>query len=132
MIRKSIILCVSLLALLLCAGAFAGGTASEASSNMNGSLNVHISGCIASFSGNFLCRATANGGSGSYNYWWQHTGNGQMYQTNSRDVTISGCTSGSFTLRVSVRDRVSGKVVLSPPHTVSCGDGGGGGIGFGR
>ena len=100
MTRKSMTLCVSLLALLLCASAFAGGAASETSSNMNGPLSVSITGCIASISGNFLCRATASGGSESYNYAWNHVGSGQMYQTNSEDVRISGCFSGSFTLTI--------------------------------
>ncbi|MEO1084785.1 MAG: hypothetical protein AAFY88_11140 [Acidobacteriota bacterium] len=126
--RKSITLCLSALALLLCASVFAAGPAPTP--GLSSSISVGINGCIASGTGDFICQASAFGGSGSFNYWWQHSGNGQLYQTNSPSVSVTGCTSGSFTLTVQVRDRSTGNIAKSRPLTVTCG--GGGGIGFGR
>ncbi|MEM8996770.1 MAG: hypothetical protein AAGF23_18440 [Acidobacteriota bacterium] len=126
MTRRSITLCLSALAVLLCASVFAAGP--SPTPGLSSSLSVGINGCIASGSGDFICQASAFGGSGAYNYWWQLSGNGQLYQTNSPSVSVTGCTSGSFTLTVQIRDRSTGQLAGSSPHTVTCG----GGIGFVR
>lgn len=132
MTRKSMTLCASVLALLLCASAFAIGPAIDNTNMPSPSLSVGINGCVSSGTGTFLCQATAFGGSGSYNYWWTHSGSGQLYQTNSPTVTITGCVNGSFTLRVQVLDRVTGQIARSSFYSCGCDtDIFGGGEGFG-
>lgn len=83
-------------------------------------LRVSITGCFSSGLGDYLCSATVTGGSGSYNYFWQYTGAGSLFQTNSPWVTITGCTFGTGTLQLSVRDRVTFATGTSSVYFLSC------------
>lgn len=130
MTQKFMALCASLLALLLCAGVFAGGPTPEPTENQFQALSVSISGCETSGTGEFNCLASAFGGSGSYNYWWMHSGTGQLYQTNSPIANITGCIGGSFTLTVQILDRATGQTARSSAYWCSCGEGEGEGEGY--
>lgn len=123
MTKKSMALCASLLALLLCASVFAVGPAAESTTDPLQALSVGISGCESSGMGEFNCLATVFGGSGSYNYWWIHSGNGQLYQTNSAIANITECVGGGFTLRVQVMDRVTRQKAISSAFWCACDEG---------
>ena len=66
MFQKSVTLCVSLFALLLCASAFAGVPPTKTLPQAP-VLSFDISGCEGSGTSDFACSALASGGSGSYN-----------------------------------------------------------------
>ncbi len=121
--QKTMFLCASLLALLLCASAFAVGSTPEVSNTPIPGPSVHIAGCESSGTGEFNCLASVLGGSGSYNYWWQHTGTGQLYQTNSSIANITGCVGGGFTLTVQIMDRVTRLKARSQVYQCSCDEG---------
>ena len=120
MTKKSITLSVASLALLLCASVFAVGPAAENTGDPLQPLSVDVTGCIASGTGDFICKATPDNTT-LYNYSWQHRGSGQLYQTNSPVVTVTNCVGGSFTLKVQIRDRNTGQIAQSAPHLVTCG-----------
>ncbi|MCH9651566.1 MAG: hypothetical protein K0U98_25290 [Deltaproteobacteria bacterium] len=125
MIQKSMILCASLLALLLCVSASASEPAPEATktSALERGPFVHISGCLCHASGEVRCWASASGGTAPYNYLWMHSGSGNPYQNNTPTVTITGCFSGGFSLTAQVRDS-QGKIGTSAPEWHDCEDGG--------
>ena len=84
------------------------------------SLSVGM-GCLRYGPGNYECQAWASGGSGSYNYWWMYTGDGQLYQTNSAIATVTGCA-GTGTLTVQVLDRTTGETSQSAAFQLFCED----------
>lgn len=89
--------------------------------NCRGSVNgVSVAGCLSSGTGDFLCQATVGSGSGSYNYWWTYEGPGQLFQTNSPNVSITGCQGGEGSLTVQVLDRDTGDTCRSRPYRLVC------------
>ena len=125
MSKKSMFLCASVFALLIGVSAFAGAFSPESSSNsgLPSALSVYIPGCESSGTGDFYCYATVSGGSGSYNYWWMHTGSGQPYQDNTASASVTECVNGRFTFTVQVVDRVTNQVARSNTMSCACGEG---------
>ena len=122
MTKKSITLSVASLALLLCASVFAIGPAAENTADPLQPLSVDVTGCIASGTGDFICKATPDNTT-LYNYSWQHRGSGQLYQTNSAIANITECVGGGFTLRVQVMDRVTRQKAISSAFWCACDEG---------